>query len=346
MAHAPTARRIIALVLPSAAALRHAARLSIAALFASEFIRLMGLEQGYWAVITAIIVVQGSQNGTVGAALDRLFATIAGGVLGVAVVWTGVALHVPEPVRLIGATVPFAVLAMQRSSFRLAPLTAAIVVMISGNGEEAIFFALDRLLEISIGSAIGVATAHLVLPGPARATIRDGAASTLAALGEIAMAHLSRRSAKEIEPLGRHVRHHLSQMNAASKEEEREHRLHMSAHPPAAPLLRTLRRLQDDVTIFARLMVLEGEDGPDRSDLGVTVRAQFDAATESLREHGDMPSLSSIDAAIGEREEASPWHFALLTLRRDLADLHERLEECLPATLPCEGFRPWMPLGA
>jgi hypothetical protein len=100
------------------------------------------------------------------------------------------------------------------------------------------------------------------------------------------------------------------------------------------------------VTIFARLMVLEAEDGPDRSDLGVTVRAQFDAATESLREHGDMPSLSSIDAAIGEREEASPWHFALLTLRRDLADLHERLEECLPATLPREGFRPWMPLGA
>jgi hypothetical protein len=135
-------------------------------------------------------------------------------------------------------------------------------------------------------------------------------------------------------------------MNAASKEEEREHRLHISAHPPAAPLLRTLRRLQDDVTIFARLMALEAEDGTNRSDLGATVRAQFDAASESLRVHGETPCLSSIDAAISEREEASPWHFALLTLRRDLADLHERLEECLPAAMPREGYRPWMPLGA
>jgi uncharacterized membrane protein YccC len=333
------------LPLPSVAAVRHAVRLSAAAVLAAEFTRMLGLEQGFWAVITAIIVVQGSQAGTLGAAIDRLLATISGGVLGVAVVWIGSELHIPEAVRLVMATVPFAMLALHRSSFRMAPMTAAIVVMISGSGEQALMFALDRLLEITIGSVIGVMVAHLLLPGPARATIRDGTVATLEALGAMALGHLTRCGAAEIDPLDKHVREHLSQMTAASKEEAREHKIHMSAAPSAAPLLHTLRRLQDDVMILARLMAMEA-DGPDRAELGAIVQAQFDAAASCLRQGGDAPDLGPLDAVIAAEVEGSTLQFALLTLRRDLADLHERLDECLPADEPREGFRPWMPLGA
>ena len=44
----------------------------------------LGLPQSYWAVITALIVVQGSLGGTLTAGLDRLIGTLAGAALGVA----------------------------------------------------------------------------------------------------------------------------------------------------------------------------------------------------------------------------------------------------------------------
>ena len=315
--------------LPSPAAWRHAARLSVAAVLCAQITHLIGLQQGFWAVITAIIIMQGSQSGTLGAAMDRLFATIAGGVLGVAVVWIGLMLWMPQAVRLILATVPFAMLALQRPSFRLAPVTAAIVVMISGSGQEALQFALDRLLEISIGSIIGVATAHLVLPGPARATIHDGTAAVLQKLGAAALAHMTRQAEADIAPLDTAVRHQLSEMTAAAKEEAREHAIHLSAVPPAAPLLRTLRRLQEDVTIIARVMAVETADPPDHAALGAVVQAQFHAAADFLREGGTPPDYAALDAVIDTQADASTLQFALLTLRRDLADLADRMCDCL-----------------
>jgi uncharacterized membrane protein YccC len=315
--------------LPSPEAWRHAVRLAVAAVVSAQATHLLGLQQGFWAVITAIIIMQGSQNGTLGAAMDRLLATIAGGLLGVAVVWIGSILWIPQAVRLVVAIVPFAMLAMQRPSFRLAPVTAAIVVMISGSGEEALQFALDRLVEISIGSVIGVATVHLVLPGPARAIIRDGTAAILQALGAAALAHLTHQAADSIAPLDTAVRHQLSEMTAASKEETREHAIHLSVAPPAAPLLRTLRRLQEDVTIIARVMAMETADGPDRAALGATVQAQFSAAADFLREAGTPPDLAALDALIDATAADSTLQFALLTLRRDLADVADRMCECL-----------------
>ena len=332
--------------LPSAAALRHAVRLAVVTVLTSEITSLLHLHQGYWAVITAIIVMQGSPQGTLGAAMDRMLATMIGGVVGVADVWIGLKLHIPEAVLLVLATAPFAMLAMQRPSFRFAPVSAAIVVMIGGTDEQALLFSLDRLLEISIGSVIGIATAHLVLPGPARATLRDGTAASLEALGASARGYLTRQSATEIEPLDDQTRVELSRMAAASKEEVREHRIHLSAVPSAEPLLRTIQRLQEDVAILARLMALDTDDADDRAELGTTIQAQFVAAVAFLQQGGEAPSLADIDAAIAAQADGSTLQFALITLRRDLADLGDRLDECLPQAEPRERFRPWMPLGA
>jgi hypothetical protein len=103
--------------------------------------------------------------------------------------------------------------------------------------------------------------------------------------------------------------------------------------------------LQDDVMILARLMAME-TDGPDRAELGAMVKAQFDAAASCLQQGAEAPNLAPLDAVIAAEAEGSTLQFALITLRRDLADLHERLDECLPADESREGFRPWMPLGA
>jgi uncharacterized membrane protein YccC len=44
----------------------------------------LALPQSYWAVITALIIVQGSLGGTLTAGLERLVGTLAGAALGVA----------------------------------------------------------------------------------------------------------------------------------------------------------------------------------------------------------------------------------------------------------------------
>lgn len=42
----------------------------------------LGLPQGYWAVFTVMIVMQGSIGGTLGAATERMMGTLAGALVG------------------------------------------------------------------------------------------------------------------------------------------------------------------------------------------------------------------------------------------------------------------------
>jgi Fusaric acid resistance protein-like len=85
------------------------------------------MSQSYWAVITALIIVQGSVGGTLAAGLDRFVGTLAGAVLGAAAALAGEFWRVPQVLLLLLAVAPVALLAAIRPSFRIAPVTAAIV---------------------------------------------------------------------------------------------------------------------------------------------------------------------------------------------------------------------------
>ena len=61
---------------------RFAVRLMTSALVAHVLVHLLGLPQGYWAVITAIIVTQSNVGGSLKAARDRLLATLLGALCG------------------------------------------------------------------------------------------------------------------------------------------------------------------------------------------------------------------------------------------------------------------------
>ena len=62
--------------------LRQTLRVTIATGAAYVAYKLLGLQQGYWAVFTVLIVMQGSIGGTLGAATERMIGTLAGAVLG------------------------------------------------------------------------------------------------------------------------------------------------------------------------------------------------------------------------------------------------------------------------
>jgi uncharacterized membrane protein YccC len=89
----------------------------------------LALPQSYWAVFTALIIVQGSVGGTLAAGLDRFVGTLAGAVLGAAVALAGEFWRVPQVLLLLLAVAPVALLAAIRPSFRIAPVTAAILLL-------------------------------------------------------------------------------------------------------------------------------------------------------------------------------------------------------------------------
>src|SRR5262245_48805994 len=91
---------------------RQTLRVVIAVAVTLLAIGLLQLPQGYWAVITAVLVVQTSIGGSLKAALDRLWGTLAGAAVGAVV-----AILIPHSspleiaAAIIVATIPLAYLA-------------------------------------------------------------------------------------------------------------------------------------------------------------------------------------------------------------------------------------------
>ena len=71
----------------NAATLRLCFRMTVAGLLAYVLAELFALPQGYWAVFSAIIIVQASVGGSIKATTDRLIGTISGAVAGGAVAY-------------------------------------------------------------------------------------------------------------------------------------------------------------------------------------------------------------------------------------------------------------------
>ena len=144
---------------------------TIAAVLAFVAAWAFALPEGYWAVISAIVVMQSSLGGTLGASLDRLMATVAGAMVGAACVSLRGRTPLPEVLVMTLAVGPTALLAALRPSFRLAPITAVIVLVGAPPG-AGLLTAFHRVVEIALGCVIGALTAHLVLPDRARVAIK------------------------------------------------------------------------------------------------------------------------------------------------------------------------------
>jgi uncharacterized membrane protein YccC len=156
---------------PSWRRLRQAIQTAVAAALAYLLARAFGLPQGYWAVITAMLVIQGSIGASLGLAIDRLVATLIGAAVGGALL----ALHIANErialALLFLAIVALAYLATFRPALRLAPVTAVIVFISHPGDASPLASAADRVIEIAIGAVIALVTALLLFPSRAGRTL-------------------------------------------------------------------------------------------------------------------------------------------------------------------------------
>jgi uncharacterized membrane protein YccC len=137
--------------------IRHGAQLAAAVVLSYLASAAFGLPEGFWAVMSALIVTRPDTGATLGAGWDRIRGTLLGTMCGLAGVWLShVGLGAPAATLAIVAMLAFASAGVP--ILRSAPITALIVLSSGGiAGHSAMQVAGLRVAEIGIGVTIGLA---------------------------------------------------------------------------------------------------------------------------------------------------------------------------------------------
>lgn len=339
------------------AELRQAVRVTVGCMLAFVVSHLFNLPQGYWAVFTVVIVMQGSIGGTLSAAVDRIKGTLLGAAIG----GVAAALRPQTPLGLgeaLAVSVALTALAAAlRPTFKVAPVTAVIMLISPTGGHLGpLEAALLRVVEIFIGSVIGVATSVLVLPARSQLLVIDRVQRALAQIA-LLCGHLADDLGLPPERPDRHVENSavrvaLGAVDAAMADAARERSSRLSDHQIPEALPRTLWRVRNDCVAVGRAVAALPESirprlGPAAAGLLLT-QADFLrccgaalAAGAAVDRAGKAEALAAFEQVIEALrsarvtqalgfDQAGPVFalaFALESLDRNAADLADRIDE-------------------
>ncbi|WP_248324351.1 MULTISPECIES: aromatic acid exporter family protein [unclassified Caballeronia] len=257
--------------------------------------RLAALPEGYWALITTLVVVtQPSLTQALGTARDQVIGACIGGVAGVIGVMAIQRGAAPLDVFAV-ALIPLAALTAKRPAMRLACVTLVIVVLIPAGSGPPFQRPLHRVLEILIGvTAAFIVSA--IWPNRALLTAHRRVADTLESLRQLIDLQLSGQAdedrAARLEALSVQAQQALDD---ALHEAEREHiivplRSHRSdAIDKAAPFL---RRLHSDA-LFLGKALSNGQPDEYRMhfrEIRRALQAPFAALADALNDRKQDPS--------------------------------------------------------
>jgi uncharacterized membrane protein YccC len=336
----------------------HALRMTVSSLAAFAAARALGLPQSFWAVITALIVTQSNVGGSLKAAFDRFVGSVFGAIYGSVVAFTIPHEHALAKVAaLIAAITPLSFLAALSAGFRVAPITAIIVLLSPTGASLGPFgFAVDRVLEVAVGCAVGILISILIAPARASRLVLKTAAQVADLLAEQleALAVFDEAAQTDLSALAVRTRQRLSTLEILVGEAARERRSRLADVPDLEPLSRTLMRLRVDVVMLRRALREPGHEIL-REHLAQPRAAAVQTGAAILRDLGRALSqgrapespgamasaVSDYRSALeeltrGEQAEALPsdvvWRlsgagFALEQFRRDLDDLTKRTQE-------------------
>lgn len=338
---------------------RQALRVVIAVATTLIAINLLNVPQGYWAVITAVIVVQTSIGGSLKAALDRLWGTLAGAAVGALVAIT---LPHSTPIEIglviIVAVIPLAYLAAVNPAFRVAPVTAVIMLVPSygPHAGDPVATALDRVFEIALGNVVALMVSIFVFPARAQEQLRFAAAKVATTNAELMDALieglLAGTGRQGVQPIHARIRAGIKQAEAAADEASRERRMRFSDTSDPEPVVRTLYRVRHDLVMIGRaaakplpqslLPILS----PALEDVKKSTIATLDGIASTLKDKVPVPTIDSYQAALRsfvmaldqcshagipeattEAERLFTLRFAFEQLGDDLRDLARRSAE-------------------
>ena len=142
--------------------MHQAFRLLSACALAGGCATLTGLPEGYWAVITAIVVMQPELSKTLSAGRDRIAATLVGAVFGMALVVLRQQGLPTLPLFMVGL-IPLAMLTAVIPTLRLACTTLVVVFLIPATG-DVYLRPIFRVADILVGALACLIVSVLVFP--------------------------------------------------------------------------------------------------------------------------------------------------------------------------------------
>jgi uncharacterized membrane protein YccC len=315
---------------------------------------------GLWVVLTAVVVTQMSAGGSLRATADYMIGTLSG------VVYAGaVGALIPhttaiEQGGLLALTIaPLALMAAIKPSFRVAPFSAVLVLLISGQlGQGPVESALNRLLEVTLGGVIAMAVSLLVLPQRAFSLALEAAARLLDRMADF-LPELLEGFHRHLDPgeIARRqneIGHAVAAFQAIAAEARSERLVKLMAEPDEGPLSRTLLRLRHDLVILGRAAAVPLPEvfaerlRPRLAQVAAEASGFLRACARSLARRRKPPPLDGMDAAlqayvaevvsmrsegltrslsIDEAERVFTLAFALEQLYRNFSDLDRCVTE-------------------
>jgi len=266
--------------------------------------------QGLWVIITAIVVTQMSAGGSLRATLEYIVGTVGGAIYAAIIgVLIPHATPLSEAFVLALAIAPLALLAAFNPNFRVAPFSAVLVLLISGQfGEGPIEGAITRSSEVALGGVIAVVVSLLVLPERAHHMRLKAAVGLLRQLAR-ALPDLLAGFMRPLDPAenGR-IQDDIGAAVLAFQQitAEAEHELFISfaAQPDPGPLSRTMLRLRHDLVIIGRAAATPLPDGlrerlsPPLGRVGAAASDFLKASAAALGERSAPPPLDAFEAAL------------------------------------------------
>lgn len=338
--------------------LLHSLRMTAASTAAFAAAYALGLPEGLSAAVTAIVVTESNVGGSFKTAFEQIIGSILGATFAIAVALVirpddGVS----SAIGLAIALGPLSILAARSPGFRIAPVTAAIVLL-GGAGPQFDPFNLAayRMLGVGLGCGVGLLISVVIVPARASRSVLETADRIAGLMAEQleALAAGGATCQETITSSARDTRESLVRLASFVEQATHERRARLAGVPDGQRLLRTLRRVRHDVDMIRRAAreagtdvvhecaaasweraaqsgastirsirrFLAGEHVPgDFNTLKVSVR-DYRTGLDDLRRTGVTNSLSTAELArlfgIG---------FALDQLGRDLDDLIEAARE-------------------
>jgi uncharacterized membrane protein YccC len=334
--------------------MRQALQTALAACLAYAAAELLHMPQGFWAVVTAIMIMQANVGASLGQAIDRLAGSLLGVLIGGAAAVLLADTHLLRYAGLAASVLVLAYFAGRRPALRIASVTAAIVILGDPRLGPPISTAGNRIIEVMIGSVIASLTSMFVFPSRAGTSLADHVRRSLPLFFELMGAGLAaglegRYEEHAISVMAAKVREAISRINTLAAETRMEIAGHLADHPDPEAMVRTLRRLwhteimllravseplpaaalavmrpslEQLDAVVANLTARHGAQDdrmmPDMQPLQTALSAATGAMAE-VRAKGDLRLLS-----LEEMARLMAFDFALSQLRGNIKDLSER----------------------
>jgi hypothetical protein len=167
---------------------------------------------------------------------------------------------------------------------------------------------IDRVSEVAVGAATGLAVSFLVLPSRAVSQIRVNAGRLLELIADAfaeLLAGLTRgRDNDALHRVQDGIGSAIAALNAIGLEAERERSARLSSGPDTGPLLRTILRLRHDVVMIGRATVVPLPvelqtrlTGP-LSEVNTAITLFLRAAARALRAGAGAPAIRPVHLAL------------------------------------------------